>query len=151
MPRKPKRTKAQTRPAQLAALPRRPDLVIEGGLRPLGMYFRESKQSVQAHLALWVEAQRGLIRASEVINPSELGDDGTVIALQTLEQALTGPFPGLPSLLPGGAGPGPESILPFAPRGQASQPDTKVGRAQEAERAGRGEGCGSRPTRQTAS
>ena len=54
---------------RLARLPRLPDLVLEGGKRPLGIYMREGGETIQPQVALWVDAGSSFIRATEIINP----------------------------------------------------------------------------------
>ncbi len=77
--------------AQLATLPRRSGLVIQGGKRPLGVYIYENKQAVQPQIALWVEADSGFVRAVQLINPAESSDDGITESLQLLVEALARP------------------------------------------------------------
>src|SRR5918911_4755831 len=74
MPKSQRPTKAAL--ARLARLPRRSDLVIEGGKRPLGVFIRENDQTVQPQLALWLDAQSGFIRGTAMINPLESTDGG---------------------------------------------------------------------------
>ncbi|MDP9374619.1 MAG: plasmid pRiA4b ORF-3 family protein [Chloroflexota bacterium] len=82
---------------RLARLPRQPDLVLEGGKRPLGIYIREGGETVRPQIALWVDARTSFIRATEVINPLESADDGIGETLRALVAALGGPFaPTLP-------------------------------------------------------
>src|SRR5437879_4661308 len=79
---------------QLAKLPRRPELVIEGGKRTVGIYVRENRQSYQPQMALWREADSGFIRAAQVIDPSEADDGGVGDALRVLVNALAAQGPG---------------------------------------------------------
>lgn len=107
-PKAPKRTGTQASLAQLATLPRRSELVIVGGKRPLGLYIRENKQAVQPQVALWVEADIGFVRAVQLINPSESSDDGITESLQLLVEALARPV-ATPTTIPL---PSPEPGLP---------------------------------------
>src|SRR5919199_3229369 len=77
--------------ARLARLPRRSDLVIEGGKRPLGVFIRENDQTVQPQLALWLDAQSGFIRGTAMINPLASADGGIGEALAALVDAATNP------------------------------------------------------------
>src|SRR5438270_11092430 len=89
MPKSQRPTKAAL--ARLARLPRRSDLVIEGGKRPLGVFIRENDQTVQPQLALWLDAQSGFIRGTAMINPLESTDGGIGEALAALVDAATNP------------------------------------------------------------
>src|SRR3954465_8713356 len=89
MPKAQRPTKAAL--ARLARLPRRSDLVIEGGMRPLGVFIRENDQTVQPQLALWLDAQSGFIRGTAMINPLESTDGGIGAALVALVDAATNP------------------------------------------------------------
>src|SRR5919197_4341491 len=89
MPKSQKPTKAAL--ARLARLPRRSDLVIEGGKRPLGVFIRENDQTIQPQLALWLDAQSGFIRGTAMINPLESADGGIGEALAALVYAITNP------------------------------------------------------------
>jgi hypothetical protein len=95
--------------ARLARLPHRADLTILGGKRPLGLYLREGQETFQPHLVIWMEAQSGMIRTSEVINPLERQDDGVGDALETLAKALIQPPP-----------------IPFINGSMSGSPDTSV-------------------------
>ena len=101
MPRK--RKSASDQPRRLDTLPRDPSLVIEGGVRPLGVFVRENKRNMQPRMALWLDGESGVVRANRVIAPSETGDEdddadmGMLEALEALQTAMTGPFtPALP-------------------------------------------------------
>src|SRR5919202_3084839 len=89
MPKTQRPTKAGL--ARLARLPRRSDLVIEGGKRPLGVFIRENDQIVQPQLALWLDAQSGFIRGTAMINPLESRDGGIGEALAALVDACSKP------------------------------------------------------------
>src|SRR5438270_11165707 len=89
MPKSQRPTKAAL--ARLARLPRRSDLVIEGGKRPLGVFIRENDQTIQPQLALWLDAQSGFIRGTAMINPLESTDGGIGEALAALVDAGTNP------------------------------------------------------------
>src|SRR2546421_10786852 len=89
MPKSQRPTKAAL--ARLARLPRRSDLVIEGGKRPLGVFIRENDQTIQPQLALWLDAQSGFIRGTAMINPLESTDGGSGEALAGLADAATNP------------------------------------------------------------
>jgi hypothetical protein len=89
MPRK--SPSIQDRLQRLARLPRRKDLVIVGGKRPVGLYLREGHQTFQPQIALWLEEQSGFVRGSEVINPLKSQDDGVSEALEALVNALQRP------------------------------------------------------------
>src|SRR5919202_4239190 len=89
MPKTQRPTKAGL--ARLARLPRRSDLVIEGGKRALGVFIRENDQTVQPQLALWLDAQSGFIRGTAMINPLESTDGGIGEALAALVDATTNP------------------------------------------------------------
>ncbi len=78
---------------RLARLPQRDDLTILGGKRRLGLYLREGKETFQPHIAIWLEEQSGMVRASEIINPLEHQDEGVGAALAALAQALIQPPP----------------------------------------------------------
>jgi hypothetical protein len=85
--------KALTR---LQHLPRLNELVIEGGKRPLGVFFREHKQTVQPQIILWVDSATGFVRGMQLVNPADTQDDGISEGLESLVKALTGPFMALP-------------------------------------------------------
>jgi hypothetical protein len=85
-----KRGPQKSQQAQLAHLPQRKDLTILGGNRRLGLYLREGKETFQPHIAIWLEAQSGMILTSDVYHPQ---DGGTSEALDTLAQALIQPPP----------------------------------------------------------
>src|SRR3989440_5023848 len=89
MPKTQRPTKAAL--ARLARLPRRSDLVIEGGKRPLGVRIHENEQTVEPQLALWLDAQSGFIRGTAMINPLESTDGGIGEALAALVDAATNP------------------------------------------------------------
>src|ERR671934_2619233 len=90
MPKTKRPTKAAL--ARLARLPRRSDLVIEGGKRPLGVFIRENDQTVQPQLAMWLDAQSGFIRGTAMINPLESADGGIGEALAALVDPPTNPI-----------------------------------------------------------
>ncbi len=89
MPPRQKPSKAAL--ARLGRLERRPDLVIEGGLRPLGIYVRKGKQTLQPRVALWLDAESGFIRGTRVIEPQAGADESVREALESLLEALTNP------------------------------------------------------------
>ncbi len=91
---------AQSDIKRAASLNRLPDLVIEGGVRPLGLYIYENGQFTQPYLALWVEAESELIRAMRVIGPSETADAGVSEALEALLESLIRPMPTALSMFP---------------------------------------------------
>ena len=72
MPNAPELT-SSTR-ARLAALPRRTGLVMTGGKRSLGIAIREGTQTFQPQIALWLDAESGVVFSTRVINPLEGGD-----------------------------------------------------------------------------
>lgn len=86
-----KQRQSSTRANELSDLPRRADLIVEGSLRPLGVYFQEGKQTVQPLMALWVDGQQGFVRGTAMINPLESDDDGIGEALDALRTALAAP------------------------------------------------------------
>jgi len=102
---------AQRRPAhstsgRLARLPRRPELRIEGGIRPLSVYVREGDTVVRPAVALWLESQMGLVRSHRVLIPQASPDNGLTDAVDALAAALASPSasaggplgqPGLPA------------------------------------------------------
>src|SRR5579863_460694 len=63
-----KRTALERMRAQIAGLPRLPELVFEGGPRQLGVTVRDGTQLVQPDASLWVESPSGLVRAFELID-----------------------------------------------------------------------------------
>lgn len=75
-------------------------LVLEGGIRPLGMRMQDGPATFQPSLILWVEADTGMVRATGQINPLETSDGGISEALDALAAAFTGPFPGFEALEP---------------------------------------------------
>jgi hypothetical protein len=90
----PKGHKAASDPSQkLARLRRRPNFVIAGGKRTLGLFVREGKEAVQPQIAIWMDAQSGAILASEVLNPRESADDCVSEALAVLVEVLQHPPP----------------------------------------------------------
>ncbi|NWJ95289.1 MAG: plasmid pRiA4b ORF-3 family protein [Chloroflexi bacterium] len=95
MPTAQKLTKAEL--SRLGKLPRRSDLVIEGGKRDLALYLRENKQTFQPQVALWVEAGSSFIRSMELIAPFQTKDGGISEALNALVLAFTGPFMAIPT------------------------------------------------------
>ncbi|HVA89216.1 MAG TPA: plasmid pRiA4b ORF-3 family protein [Chloroflexota bacterium] len=78
-------------------LPRVKGLVIEGGLRPLGILLQDGPDTFQPSLILWLEVETGLVRATDQVNPLESVDGGISETLDALAAALTGPFPGFPA------------------------------------------------------
>lgn len=100
MPAANKLTKAQL--ARLSKLPRRADLVIEGGQRKLGVYIRHEKEYFQPQLAMWVDGNNGFVRAINLIAPFQTKDSGVTESLEALLSAMTGPFvaPPVPAELP---------------------------------------------------
>jgi len=83
--------KQQAVTKRLTQLPRRPGLVIEGGVRPLGVWFREGGEALQPFVAIWVDAGTGYVRASRLISPKETADDGRSQALDVLVEAMHSP------------------------------------------------------------
>ena len=82
---------------RLVGLPHRADLILEGGKRAAGIYVREGDQTIGLELALWVDAESGIVRAASApISPLESVDGGLTEALTALVAALAGPFPMLP-------------------------------------------------------
>ena len=119
MPRAPKTAKpAQTVADRLTGLPLLPDLLIEGGLRTLAVRVREGSQTVQPLIALWIDRDTSILRATtDLLSPSQHSDGGIGAAMDALVRACTGPFPGAPSedrliALPGVA----EPVTLTAPR-----------------------------------
>jgi hypothetical protein len=87
---------ATTRPsksqlARLRRLPRLPDLVLEGGKRPLAVPLRLGDQQALVQTCLWVDAASGMVRASQALNPQSQ-DGGTGEALHALAAACAEPF-----------------------------------------------------------
>jgi len=95
MPRKRKSAKPDS--IHLAALPRLPDLVIEGGRRPLSITLRDGDKDVVPQMVIWIDAQSHFIRGTRLVNPDARGDDGISAALEVLISACTGPFIGAPA------------------------------------------------------
>lgn len=117
MPRSRKPSNLQV--TRLARLPRRADFVIQGGRRVLDISLRDSAETVQPQIALWLDARSGFVLASSVINPLRSRDDGLGESLDALVQACTGPYEGPPTLVE-------QLVDPASPgRGarQAHQPD----------------------------
>ena len=85
---------------RIARLPRLPDLVIEGGKRPLAVWLREGNETVQPQVAIWLDSRSGFIRATRVISPLDGTDDGLGETLEALLEAFTGPFLALPTIPP---------------------------------------------------
>ena len=85
---------------RIARLPRLPDLVIEGGKRPLAVWLREGNETVQPQVAIWLDSRSGFIRATRVISPLDGTDDGLGETLEALLEAFTGPFLTLPAIPP---------------------------------------------------
>lgn len=98
MPNPQKLSKVQL--SLLSKLPRISDLVIEGGKRRLGLYFRKDKETYQPQVVLWLEAEHGFIRASNLVMPDQTKDEGISEALVSLLASFTGPFSKLPGALP---------------------------------------------------
>jgi Plasmid pRiA4b ORF-3-like protein len=90
MPNKQKPTRTQL--AQLAGLPKDPDLVVEGGMRTLGVFLREGNETIQPQAALWLDTTSQVMRATQVINPRLSPDGGVGAALEALVVACVGPF-----------------------------------------------------------
>jgi hypothetical protein len=88
-----KHNPARNTNARLASLPRRANLVIEGGIRTLGLYLREGKEVFQPQLVIWLESESGMIRNSEILPPTKDQDDIARLALDTLVSALAQPTP----------------------------------------------------------
>lgn len=105
----PRQKPNKTALARLGRLERRPDLVIEGGLRPLGIYVREKGQTLQPQVALWLDAQSGFIRGTRVVEPGAPAGESASEALDALVESLITPVvapsgPPPPTIhLPGGA------------------------------------------------
>lgn len=76
---------------RLTQLARQPSLVIEGGVRPLGVWFREGGETLQPFVAIWVDAATGYVRASRLISPKETTDAGRSQALDVLVEAMHSP------------------------------------------------------------
>jgi hypothetical protein len=93
----------------LTRLPHLPGLVLEGGKRPLGVYLRQDKETVQPQVVLWVDARQEFVRSMAIVAPGSTRDNGLSETLQALQTAFTGPFiPAPPGL---NAGPGlPEMV-----------------------------------------
>src|SRR5262245_49223353 len=92
-PRKPRSKPETLTSRRLAKLPRCPDLVIEGGVRLLGTFVREQRQTVQPYMALWIEENTGAVRAFRLIIPSQTGDNIIPETLESIEDALLRPAP----------------------------------------------------------
>ncbi|HUY78411.1 MAG TPA: plasmid pRiA4b ORF-3 family protein [Ktedonobacterales bacterium] len=79
-------------------LPRLDGLVIEGGVRPLSVFVRENRRTVQPKVAIWLDANSGFIRSSRLLAGDDMdADDGVGATLAVLREALTGPFPPTPN------------------------------------------------------
>lgn len=76
---------------RLTRVPRRPDLVIEGGVRPLGVWFREGGETLQPLVTIWTDASTGYVRASQLISPKGTTDGGRSQALDALVEAIASP------------------------------------------------------------
>ncbi|HXT35243.1 MAG TPA: plasmid pRiA4b ORF-3 family protein [Chloroflexota bacterium] len=99
MPKQRKRTKhTGVAAGRSPSLHRIEGLVLEGGIRPLGMRMQDGPATFQPSLILWIEADTGMVRATDQINPLETSDGGISEALDALTVAFTGPFPGFEDL-----------------------------------------------------
>jgi predicted RNase H-like HicB family nuclease len=90
MPKAQKLTKTEI--SRLSKLPHQSDLVIEGGRRRLGIYYRKERKSYQPELSLWLDGETGFIRSNSLVVPEESPDGGISEALEGLVKAFTGPF-----------------------------------------------------------
>ena len=93
MPRRTRKRKDTTppQPIRLDTLPRDANLIIEGGMRPLGLFLREHGRTVQPRMAIWVDYDSGLIRSSSLLSPDDADDDCVLGALEALQMALALP------------------------------------------------------------
>lgn len=109
---------SKTELARLSKLPRRPDFVLEGGKRTLGIFIRENKEYVQPQVVLWVDGKNGFVRGVNLIAPSQTKDNGVSEALETLVSAMTGPFmvPPTPTQIMPGRGKGKKGENPLKPQ-----------------------------------
>src|SRR5579872_4229403 len=99
MPKQRKRTKhAGVTAGRSSSLHHIKGLVLEGGIRPLGMLMQDGPETFQPSLILWIDADTGMVRATDQINPLESPDGGISEALDALAAAFTGPFPGFEGL-----------------------------------------------------
>ncbi len=93
MPRTPKPIGRAAWQKTLARLPRRPQLVIVGGTRPLGLYIRENHQTLQPQVAIWLETETEYIRAVQTLSPTVTTEESLNQALEALVAALAHPVP----------------------------------------------------------
>lgn len=67
--------------------------MIEGGARPLSVYVRENRRTIQPKVAIWLDATTGFIRSSRLLSSEDMdADAGVGATLDVLREALTGPF-----------------------------------------------------------
>ncbi|MEO7001687.1 MAG: hypothetical protein ABI068_07735 [Ktedonobacterales bacterium] len=92
-PRKGKDTAPQQHLLRLDTLSHNLNLIIEGGIRPLGLFIREQGRTVQPRMAIWLDADSGMVRSSSLITPDEADEDGILGALEALQMALARPEP----------------------------------------------------------
>lgn len=82
---------------RLKRLPRRADMVIEGGKRPTGLSVQEEEHIIQPELALWLIANRGTVLGFRLIMPGgaagPAADHSTREAVSALVEALAAPLP----------------------------------------------------------
>ena len=100
--------------ARVGRLPRRPDAVIAGGTRPLGITVREGKELVEPDMVLWLDPATGLVRASAILSPRKSSEDRRAEALDALLDAFVKPVfaprTDEPLILMPGPGGGPPQI-----------------------------------------
>jgi hypothetical protein len=78
--------------ARVARLPRRPDAVLAGGTRPIGVTVREGKELVEPEMTLWLDLATGLVLASSVHSPRKSTEDRRAEALDVLLDAFVKPI-----------------------------------------------------------
>jgi hypothetical protein len=102
MPKPPRLTNAQR--ANLKRLPRRLNLVLEGGIRPLSIQVPGETHGVHPLVAMWVDGQTGAVRGNVLISPESTPDGGVTEALRALVAACIDPIhrPGHPGESVGG-------------------------------------------------
>lgn len=90
MSKPPRLTNAQR--ARLKRLPRRLNLILEGGIRPLSIQIPGEAHGVHPLVAMWVDGMTGAVRGHTLVSPEDSADAGVNAALRVLVFACADPL-----------------------------------------------------------